>query len=277
MVAATQPAVVLNAPRHRTRLSRSRLSSDTVELCLVPEFGCHWTRLRASLKGEWVDLLMPALSGDLLLDRPQSVGGCGIEREAGSGAWSIVEEEETRFVASLETAARLVHTQEIELRPDGLEIRRAVENRDAQPAPAAPALGSRLCFLRRPTCRDDDAHDAIVIIPARPRPRAASGRNGEDKDLRRLRPLGHRTFDDFYSDWSEPHIRVIYPGCGVEIRLEPAAPLAAARLQVPLTPNGRPSPIFAIELLDTAPDSHPPPLASGERRVAAWTLSLGDI
>ena len=74
MIMKTEAIEVLNAPRHRRTFQVEQIRSERFELSFLPEFGCQWTRLRVSVKGEWADFLRPIPDGDLLLDAKSGHG-----------------------------------------------------------------------------------------------------------------------------------------------------------------------------------------------------------
>jgi len=198
----TPGTAILNAPRHRTTLSRGLLKNDWLELGFLPKFGCHWTRLRLSVKGEWVDFLKPVVDGDALLDRPTGHGSyilapwsnripggkfqfenrhhrirtnhpddTAIHGDVRMRPWNVADSTSTFFEATLDTRDvddfnypfALHFRHRLELLDDRLVVSMTVENVDPMRAPVG--LGYCPCFLRRPTWRDDD-EDVIVQVPA---------------------------------------------------------------------------------------------------------------
>src|SRR5215510_3152839 len=88
---------VLNAPRHQKRFHLEQLRNERFELSLAPELGCHWTRLRISVKGEWVDFLKPAPDGDALIDSPTSHGSYAMSPWSNRIAAAAFEFEGKRY------------------------------------------------------------------------------------------------------------------------------------------------------------------------------------
>jgi galactose mutarotase-like enzyme len=275
---------------------------------VLPGFGCHWSRLRASVKGEWVDLLKPVGDGDALLDGPTH-HGCFLEAPWSRGdvymrPWSVVDALPARFAASLESVDfedfnfphSLRFVQHIELRDDRLEVRTTIENVDQQPAPAG--LGFYAHMLRRPTWRDEDL---LLHIPAastfrRERPPATTSQQTDTPhhaegaaELRDFRPLGERAIDHCYTDFEESQIRIIYPGSRVEIRLELDENFRYATVNTAAPKNGRAkTSTVALRLATHAPDERAASkqgaetsglrtLQPGETWETTWTLSVGDI
>jgi len=193
-------AEVLNAPRHGRLFPREQLRNDRIELSFVPEFGCHWTRLRLSVKGEWVDFLKPVPDGDALLDSPTGYGsyimapwsnriangifefegqryelrrnfrdGTAIHGDVRTRPWQVIESSPERFEAQLDSRdfpdfnypfALRFHLL-MELIGDSIQSQFATENADQRNAPVG--LGFHPFALRRLTGRDDDV---ILLLPA---------------------------------------------------------------------------------------------------------------
>lgn len=191
---------VLNAPRHRTKLSRRVVGNDWLELEFVPEYGCHWTRLRLSVKGEWIDFIHPVPDGDTLLDRPTGHGcyllapwssripngefrfggqtytvrknwedGSAIHGDVRLRPWTTERADEGFFEATLDSRElddfnypfALRFHHSLEASEDRLTVGMTVENVDEVPAPVG--LGYHPFVLRRLTWRDDDV---ILQVPA---------------------------------------------------------------------------------------------------------------
>ena len=197
--------VVLNAPRHKTILARGLLKNERMELSIVPDFGCHWNRLRLSVKGEWVDFLTPISNGDVLLDSPTGQGSYALapwvhripegeftfvgkthqlrsSHQDGSAfhgdvrlrPWKVLRSTDSRFEATLETLAfpdfnypfALRFHQTLELDGDRLTVRMTSENLDRVPAPAG--MGYHPCLLRRLTWKDEDVYIQLAagkVVP----------------------------------------------------------------------------------------------------------------
>lgn len=195
-----QGNAILNAPRHRRRLTGEQLGNNRLELTFLPSFGCHWTRLRLSVKGEWIDFLMPAPDGDSLLDRPTGQGsyilapwsnripkgmlrfeaktyhvqpnfadGSAIHGDVRMRPWRVVQSSRERFDCVLETADfddfnypfSLRFHHTLELIGEQLNVRMEMQNIDRGRVPVG--LGYHPYFLRRPTWRDEDV---LLVVPA---------------------------------------------------------------------------------------------------------------
>lgn len=200
-----QSTAVLNAPRHRTRLNETRLSNDRMELRLLPEFGCHWTRLRLSVKGEMVDFLLPVDNGDTLLDLPTGRGcyllapwsnripegsfrfhgrtyavqpnfgdGSAIHGDVRLRPWKVLHSSPTLFGAELDTRDfedfnypfSLRFHHSMQLLEDRLRVNVTTENRDDARVPVG--LGFHPYFLRRPTWKDRDVYVVVSAEKAYP-------------------------------------------------------------------------------------------------------------
>ena len=184
---------ILNAPRHRTKLAGQALTNDRIDLRFLPEFGCHWTRLRVSVKGEWIDFLKPVADGDALLDRPTGQGsyivapwshripggtfafagkryevqpnledGSAIHGDVRLRPWETLQADSQSFEARLETQRfedfnypfSLVFSHRMELDGEQLRVTFKTENVDREPVPVG--VGFHPHFLRRPTGCDED-------------------------------------------------------------------------------------------------------------------------
>ncbi len=191
---------VLNAPRHRRMIPVEQLRNDWFELSLVPEFGCHWTRLRLSVKGEWADFLKPVPGGDALLDSPTGHGsyimapwsnriagatfefqnkryelrknfrdGTAIHGDVRTRPWDVIDSTAERFEAQLDSRNfedfnypfSLRFHLLMELFGERLQVLFETENCDSQPAPAG--LGFHPFVMRRLTWRDEDV---VLSVPA---------------------------------------------------------------------------------------------------------------
>lgn len=181
-------------------LSEFRLRNERIELSVVPEFGLHWTSLRTSVKGQWIDLLHPVPSHAELLQTPTGYGcytmapwsnrvaqasfefrgkrsplrvnfadGTAIHGDVRTRPWKVVSCEPDRIEANLD--ARDFHDfnfpfalkfrETLELFPEGLRASVWIENVDRVPAPVG--LGFHPFFKRRLTDRD---RDVILHFPA---------------------------------------------------------------------------------------------------------------
>ncbi len=184
---------ILNAPRHRTKLAGQALTNDRIDLRFLPEFGCHWSRLRVSVKGEWIDFLKPVADGDALLDRPTGQGsyivapwshriaggafafagkryevqpnledGSAIHGDVRLRPWETLQADSQSFEARLETQRfedfnypfSLVFSHRMELDGEQLRVTFKTENVDREPVPVG--VGFHPHFLRRPTGCDED-------------------------------------------------------------------------------------------------------------------------
>ncbi|OGW80601.1 MAG: hypothetical protein A3G33_00215 [Omnitrophica bacterium RIFCSPLOWO2_12_FULL_44_17] len=61
-------------PPKLKRLALKQLKNQFFELTYVPDFGCHWTRLKIKSGGEWMDLLYPVEDPEELRGQPTSLG-----------------------------------------------------------------------------------------------------------------------------------------------------------------------------------------------------------
>ena len=191
---------VLNAPRHRRFFPLEQLRNDRIELTFTPEFGCHWTRLRFLVKGEWADFLKPVPNGDALIDGPERHGsyilapwsnriagaafrfqgeryglrgnfadGSALHGDVRTRPWTVVAAAPDRFEAWLDSRKfpdfnfpfALRFRLVMELFEDRLRTVLTTVNADARPAPVA--FGFHPYALRRLTWRDDDM---MLVVPA---------------------------------------------------------------------------------------------------------------
>ncbi len=191
---------VLNAPRRGKFFQLEQLRGEWMELSLAPEFGCHWTRLRVSVKGEWADFLKPVASGDALLDASTGHGsyimapwsnriagagfefsgrryqlrknfrdGTAIHGDVRTRPWTVIESSAERFEAELDSRefmdfnfpfAARFH-QAIGMEADRLRMDFTTENAGDEPMPAG--FGIHPFVMRRLTWRDDDV---MLVVPA---------------------------------------------------------------------------------------------------------------
>lgn len=177
-----------------------RLRNRHLDLTVLPEFGCHWSRLRLSAKGEWLDVLVPVeeqeslrrrtgARGSFILApwasriagasfefggrrhalRPNFPDGTTIHGDVRTRAWTVVSESDDHFEATLDSREcedfnypfALRFRHRLELRRERLLIELDTENCDSSSAPVG--MGFHPYFRRRLTPRD---RDVLVMVPA---------------------------------------------------------------------------------------------------------------
>ncbi len=180
-----------------------RLQNRHLDLRVLPEFGCHWSRLRLSAKGEWLDVIVPVEEQETLLDRagargsfilapwasriadasfefegrshplrPNLPDGTTIHGDVRTRAWKVEVEDEDRFEATLDSRDcddfnypfALRFRHRLRLERERLVVELETENCDSSSAPVG--MGFHPYFRRRLTERD---RDVLVMVPARKR------------------------------------------------------------------------------------------------------------
>ncbi len=176
------------------------LKNDRLELTLLPEFGCHWSRLRVSVKGHWLDLLVSAPDHDALVKRPTGYGSyllapwsnriagaafefegqrhqlkenfpdhSAIHGDVRNRPWKIASSTPRRFEATFDSREfpdfnypfALRFRHVLELSEETLQVALTIENVDKRKAPVGFGYHP---FLRRRLTRADP--DLILIVPA---------------------------------------------------------------------------------------------------------------
>lgn len=187
------------AGEHAT-LGVNRLKNDSLELTVVPDYGLHWTRLRISAKGKWLDLLAPVEEPESLLEggshlgsyflapwsnrvacaqfqfeggtyrlRPNFKDGTAIHGDVRTRPWRILDAGDDCIEASLDSRDfadfnfpfPLRFHERIELSPAGLRTSTWIEN--AHDARVPVGFGFHPYFRRKLTDRD---RDLVLILPA---------------------------------------------------------------------------------------------------------------
>lgn len=176
------------------------LKSDRLELSLLPEFGCHWTRLRFAVKGSWLDFLVSAPDQQALLSRPTGYGSyllapwsnriagatfdfegkthqlrenfpdrSAIHGDVRNRPWKVVKATQKRFEAHFDSRDHadfnfpfpLVYRHALALSGETLRVGFTIENVGKERAPAGFGFHP---FLRRRLTRAD--RDLLLIVPA---------------------------------------------------------------------------------------------------------------
>ncbi|MBI4605440.1 MAG: hypothetical protein HY721_26035 [Planctomycetes bacterium] len=195
-----QSAATAHATVEARRLTELELKNDRLELTLLPELGCHWTRLRASAKGAWLDLLVPATDHEALLRRPTGSGsyvlapwsnriagaafelegrrhvlrpsfpdGTAIHGDVRARAWKVILATAEAFEAALDSRElsdfnypfALRFRHRLDLEGERLRVELSIENADRERAPVG--FGFHPFLKRRLTAADADA---ILVVPA---------------------------------------------------------------------------------------------------------------
>ncbi len=177
-----------------------QLKNDRIELGFLPEFGCHWSRLRFSVKGQWLDFLVYVPDHDALLRRPTGYGSylmapwsnriaaasfefegkryplrenfpdkTAIHGDVRTRPWKVGASTPERFEASLDSRDSsdfnypfaLVYRHSLELSAERLRVELSIENVDTTRAPVGFGFHP---FLRRRLTRLD--RDVILVVPA---------------------------------------------------------------------------------------------------------------
>lgn len=176
------------------------LQNERWELTFLPEFGCHWTRLRFSAKGHWVDFLVSAPDHAALLERPTGYGSyllapwsnriagaafeldgkrhqlrenfpdhSAIHGDVRTRAWKVVRSTPESFEATLDSRDykdfnypfALSFRHQLELLGERFRVSVEIENVDKTRAPVGFGFHP---FVRRRLTRAD--RDLILIVPA---------------------------------------------------------------------------------------------------------------
>lgn len=184
----------------RTCFHELHLKNERIELTFLPEFGCHWTRLRLSVKGEWLDFLVPVPDQETLLERSTSFGsyilapwsnriaqgkfvfegksyslrpnfrdGTAIHGDVRTRPWKVKQSDAGKFEANLDSRDfadfnfpfALTFEHKLELSGDRLRVELAMKNVDRERAPVGFGYHP---FLRRRVSPKDK--DMILVVPA---------------------------------------------------------------------------------------------------------------
>ena len=277
-----------------SRPGEAHLRSPKLELTFLPGFGCHWTRLRASIGGKWRDVLDPvppeaalgagglhgsfimapwsnrvagasfAFEGKTHVLRPSSKDGTAIHGDVRARPWHTLVQGEARFEAGFRTEAfpefnypfPLVLHHAIEVRGERLRVDLHIENTGSSRAPVG--FGFHPYFRRRLTERDDDC---MVILPAelvypaeRCIPTGPPVPVTGAIDLRRREKLGARGLDHCVTGITSPEFRVIYPGSEVELRFRVDPIFGHAVVYAPNKASGEAEAFIAVEPVTNAND-----------------------
>ena len=322
------------------------LQNRHLRLTVFPGFGCHWARLEASVRGEWIDLLVPVENCAELVDevararayfagdakagagrrsfrgsfflapwsnrlanasfefdgeehslRVSSGDGTAIHGDVRARPWQV-DGDVGHFVAHLDSADHasfnfpyhLAFTQTVELNGDRLTTTAEIVNRDVRRAPVG--LGFHPYFRRRLTERDRDLFLRIPASTYYPLENSLPSSPPQPvdcaRDLRQLQPLGDRALDDCVSGFEDRVMRLIWPGTGLEARIEVDETLGHAILFAPDDAEGQPSDFIAIEPVTNVNDGFNllargqegtgvRILEPGESLRSEWSLSVGDV
>ena len=239
------------APGHELRNGRLALG-------ILPESGCHWSHLRLSVKGRWLDFLQPAQPPRDGSSRPQygsfvmapwtnrieegrfEFGGerFELEKNAPDGTaihgdvrgqpWDVVDADATRFAATLDSREvenfnypyALTFCQSLRLEEERLSARIVMKNVDTRPAPVG--CGFHPYLRRRLSPADRDVMVQLAADRVYPLEKCLPTAPAEGvegtRDLRELRFLGAPDLDDCYTALQGDFVRLIYPGSRVEVR-----------------------------------------------------------
>jgi aldose 1-epimerase len=230
--------------------------------------------------------------------RKSSKDGTAIHGDVRSRPWRVLDRNEERFEAALDTRdfedfnfpfpLELRHT--LELRDARLRVDLTIRNAGTSRAPVG--FGFHPYFRRRPTERDRDVivslpadlvYPAERCIPTGP-PVPVSGA----LDLRGMERLGQRGLDHCFAGLGGRDIRVIYPESGIELRFRIDPIFTHAIVYAPNRPGGEPEEFFAVEPVTNANDgfnlrergyegSGVKVLEPGERWGGGWELSVEGV
>lgn len=258
------------------------LKNDFFELGFLPDFGCHWTKLRILVKGKWLDLLYPVSDltdpklGSFML-APWSnriVDGSfqfegkrhqlrinfpyhtAIHGDVRSRPWKV-KAAGRKFEATLDSRDfsdfnypfALAFEHSVELLDRKLRVSLFVKNVDQNSAPAG--FGFHPYFHRRLTEKDSDV---MLILPAeKVSPDEKCIPTGPPVpvsiavDLRRERFLGNPNLDHCYTNLTDDKIRLIYPGTKLEARFTLDPVFSHVVIYAPINDNGGPRDYFSVE------------------------------
>lgn len=177
-----------------------QLKNASLELSLLPEFGCLWTRLRTAKNKEWLDLLFPEEDLRTLSERPSCLGsylmapwgnripggmfefegkrhklrlnfpdGTAIHGDVRKRPWRVQSASSSKFIATLDAREfkdfnypyPLRFTHTLELSAARLSVSLRIENMGSTNAPVG--FGYHPFFKRRLTKLD---RDVVLILPA---------------------------------------------------------------------------------------------------------------
>ncbi len=266
----------------RVIYSEKYLKNNFFELAFLPDFGCHWTKLRILVKGKWLDLLYPVsdLSDPelgLFMLAPWSnriVDGSfpfegkrhqlrinfpdhtAIHGDVRSRPWNV-KAAESKFEAMLDSRKfsdfnypfALVFEHSVELLKQKLRVSLFIKNVDQSSVPVG--LGFHPYFHRRLTEKDSDV---MLILPAEKVspdekciPTAPPVPVSGPADLRREQFLGNPNLDHCYTELTKQEVRLIYPGTKIEARLTLDPVYSHVIIYAPINDEGRPRDYFSVE------------------------------
>jgi aldose 1-epimerase len=278
----------------KTCFQEQHLRNERIELTLLPELGCHWTRLRFSVKGEWLDFLVPVLDPETLRERPtfgsymlapwsnriargvfgfegkryslrpNSRDGTAIHGDVRTRPWRVTRKEADKLEAKLDSRDfpdfnfpfAMTYEHKLELSGDRLRVELVLENVGRARAPVG--FGYHPFARRRLTAKDKDV---ILVVPAEKVypaegciPTAPAAKVSGMTDLMLLKPLGAPNLDHCFTGFTESYFRLIYPGTGVEVRFRMDPVFTHAVVYAPDESSGKAKDFVAVEPVTNAND-----------------------
>ena len=274
--------------QHSKSTSREHeLRNERLALGVMPGCGCHWTHLRLSVKGAWLDFLEPAQPPRPGSNRPQygsfvmapwtnriddgifEFGGerFQLERSGADGTaihgdvrgqpWEVVTASDTAFEATLDSREvegfnfpyALTFCQTLSLDDERLVARVVLKNVDSRPAPVG--CGFHPYLRRRLSLADNDVIVQLAADSVYPLrnclPTGPAQAVDGRRDLREQRFLGAPDLDDCYTALGAEFVRLIYPGSRVEVRFHLESAFSHVVVYAPNREPGVPQDFVAVE------------------------------
>lgn len=258
------------------------LKNRFFELAFLPDFGCHWTKLRIFARGKWLDLLYPvpdltrpelgsfvmAPWSNRIVDGSFAFEGkrhqlrinfpdkTAIHGDVRTRPWKV-KEGKNKFDATLDSREfsdfnypfALTFEHSVELLNQKLRVSLFIKNEDQNSTPVG--LGFHPFFHRRLTSQD---RDVILILPAEKVspdekciPTAPPVPVSSAVDLRGEQLLGNPDLDHCYTELTKQEVRLIYPGTKIEARLSIDPVFGHVVIYAPKNDKGGPRDYVSVE------------------------------
>ncbi len=251
------------------------LKNDFFELTFLPDFGCHWTKLRILVKSKWLDLLYPELGSFIMAPWSNRIADgnfpfegrrhqlrinfpdhTAIHGDVRARPWKV-KATESKFDATLDSREfpdfnypfALTFEHSVELLNQKVRVWLSVKNADEKRVPVG--LGFHPFFHRRLSSQDQDV---ILILPAEKVspdekciPTAPPVPVSVAADLRQEKLLGNPNLDHCYTNLTDNKIRLIYPGTQIEAHLTLDPIYSHVVIYAPVNDKGGPRDYVSVE------------------------------
>jgi len=263
-----------------------QLKNDTVELTLLPDYGCYWTQLKFKLDNNWVDVLRPIPNQEELMREPfgsylmapwanrlenscfisegnkyklknNFPDGTAIHGDVRHQSWKIENENKCSLELSLKTEDKpdfnypfnLSFSHSIQIKENGLLVHLTINNLDSRSVPVG--FGYHPFFKRCLTNKDKDITlnmKADEYYPSLNQiPSEKSRKVSGGRDFREPHLFADPHLDDNFTQLKDQTIELIYSGSGVKICLELDSIFKHVVIYAPNDETGNPKDFVAVE------------------------------